>query len=108
MKEGGKQARERFIFAVNKMDAFKPKDEGVDCIERALNGVKSGLEERGIYNPNIFPVTALAALELRTEDDEPMALDNFKRGTKNMRLFILIITINSQISQRQYIKELIA
>lgn len=82
MKEGGKQARERFIFAVNKMDAFKPKDEGVDCIERALNGVKSGLEERGIYNPNIFPVTACAALELRTEDDEPMALDNFKRGTK--------------------------
>lgn len=82
MKNGGKQARERFIFAVNKMDAFKPKDEGVDCIERALNGVKSGLEERGIYNPNIFPVTACAALELRTEDDEPMALDNFKRGTK--------------------------
>ena len=82
MKEGGKQARERFIFAVNKMDAFKPKDEGIDCIERALNGVKSGLEERGIYNPNIFPVTACAALELRTEDDEPMALDNFKRGTK--------------------------
>lgn len=82
MKEGGKQARERFIFAVNKMDAFKPKDEGVDCIERALNGVKSGLEERGIYNPNIFPVTACAALELRTKDDEPMALDNFKRGTK--------------------------
>lgn len=82
MKDGGKQARERFIFAVNKMDAFKPKDEGVDCIERALNGVKVGLEERGIYNPNIFPVTACAALELRTEDDEPMALDNFTRGTK--------------------------
>ena len=82
MKDGGKQARERFIFAVNKMDAFKPKDEGVDCIERALNGVKAGLEERGIYNPNIFPVTACAALELRTEDDEPMALDNFKRGTR--------------------------
>lgn len=82
MKDGGKQARERFIFAVNKMDAFKPKDEGIDCIERALNGVKAGLEERGIYNPNIFPVTACAALELRTEDDEPMALDNFKRGTR--------------------------
>ena len=82
MKEGGKQARERFIFAVNKMDAFKPKDEGVDCIERALNGVKGGLEERGIYNPNIFPVTACAALELRTDDDEPMALDNFRRSTR--------------------------
>ena len=82
MREGGKQARERFIFAVNKMDAFKPKDEGVDCIEKALNGVKDGLEERGIYNPNIFPVTACAALELRTNDDEPMALDNFRRSTR--------------------------
>lgn len=84
MKEGGKQSRERFIFAVNKMDAFKPKEDadGRDCIENALSNVKKGLEERGIYNPNIFPVTACAALELRTKDDEPMALDNFKRGTK--------------------------
>lgn len=80
MKDGGKQARERFIFAVNKMDAFKPKDEGPDCIERALVNVKAGLEDRGIYSPNIFPVSACAALELRTEDDEPMALDNFRRG----------------------------
>lgn len=82
MKKGGKQSRERFIFAVNKMDAFKPKDEGEDCIERALNSVKQGLEDRGIYNPNIFPVTAAAALEKRIEDDEPMAIDNFRRGVK--------------------------
>jgi len=82
MKEGGKQSRERFIFAVNKMDAFKPKDEGEDCIERALQSVKICLEDRGIYNPNIFPVTAAAALEKRTADDEPMALDIFRRGTK--------------------------
>lgn len=82
MKDGGKQGRERFIFAINKMDAFKPKDEGADCIERALVNVKNGLEERGIYNPNIFPVSACAALELRTDDDEPMALDNFRRGTR--------------------------
>lgn len=80
MKDGGKQARERFIFAVNKMDAFKPKAEGLDCIERALENVKAGLEERGIYNPNIFPVSAGAALELRTEDDEPIALLYFKQG----------------------------
>lgn len=85
MKEGGKQGRERFIFAVNKMDAFKPKDEGLDCIERALTNVKQGLESRGIYNPNIFPVSAAAALELRTEDDEPMALDVFKRGIKKYK-----------------------
>lgn len=77
MKEGGKQARERFIFAVNKMDAFSPKKEGLDCIERALDNVKTGLEERGIYNPNIFPVSACAALELRTDEEEPQALGTF-------------------------------
>ena len=83
MKEGGKQGRERFIFAINKMDSFKPnpKNDGPECIVNALNNVRKGLEERGIFNPNIFPVSALAALEKRTEDDEPMALDNFRRGT---------------------------
>lgn len=87
MKEGGKQGRERFIFAVNKMDAFKPKDEGKDCIEKALTNVKKGLESRGIYNPNIFPISAGAALELRTDDDEPSALMYFKARTENYKSF---------------------
>ena len=70
MKEGGKQARERFIFAVNKMDAFNPNPnkDGIGCIKRALNDVKTGLEDRGIYNPNIFPVCSLPALEKRVAD----------------------------------------
>ena len=78
MKDGGKQARERYIFAVNKLDAFKPKDEGLDCIERALENVKKGLEDREIIYPNIFPVAALPALELRSNDDEPYAFRTFK------------------------------
>jgi hypothetical protein len=85
MKSGGKQGRERFIFAVNKMDAFKPKYEGEDCIERALTNVKKGLESRGIYNPNIFPISAGVALELRTDDDEPRALDFFKRSIQKSK-----------------------
>ena len=67
------------------MDAFKPKDEGEDCIERALTNVKKGLESRGIYNPNIFPISAGVALELRTDDDEPRALDFFKRGIQKYK-----------------------
>ena len=77
MKDGGKQARERYIFAVNKLDAFKPKDEGLDCIDRALNNVKVGLEDREIIYPNIFPVAALPALQLRSEDDEAGELSTF-------------------------------
>ena len=77
MKDGGKQARERYIFAVNKLDAFKPKDEGLDCIDRALENVKKGLEDREIIYPNIFPVAALPALQLRSEDDEAGELSTF-------------------------------
>lgn len=82
MKSGGKQARERFIFAVNKMDAFKPKEGGVERIVPALEGVKTGLEGRGIFNPNIFPVTAIAALEKRVDDvDDLEEFDRFKKYT---------------------------
>lgn len=69
MKDGGKKARERFIFAVNKMDSFspEPQDDGPECITKALDNVKAGLEDREIYNPNIFPVCSLPALQKRAE-----------------------------------------
>ena len=82
MKDGGKKARERFIFAVNKMDAFSPdpQDDGPKCITNALENVKSGLEDREIYNPNIFPVCSLPALQKRAEMKGPRAraLNDFK------------------------------
>lgn len=87
MKEGGKQARERYIFAVNKLDDYKVADEGIDGIENALHNVKTSLEERGIMYPNIFPVSALAALEKRTEDDEPDAIDKFRKKIKKYPSF---------------------
>ena len=82
MKKGGKQSRERFIFAVNKLDSLSVKQDGGGCVEKMLEDIKQRLQARGIMNPNEFPVTALAALELRTEDCEPMALDRFKRSSK--------------------------
>lgn len=80
MKDGGKQARERYIFAVNKLDAFNPHpdDDGLDCIEKALKNVKKGLEDRGINYPNIFPIAALPALELRSNDDARYEFRKFK------------------------------
>lgn len=82
MASGGKQARERFIFVVNKMDDFKLKEDP-DGIIKALINVKKSLEERKIFNPNIFPVSAAAALERRiNEDDEDAEVwPNFKRKT---------------------------
>ena len=78
MKMGDKPGRERFIFAVNKVDAYSPKSEGMDCVERALKNVKSGLEERGIQNPNIFPISALSALEYRIVDEETIFIQSLK------------------------------
>lgn len=75
MKEGGKQSRERYIFAINKMDAFNPED---DDIPGALRQAKEVLEERGIMDPNIYPISAQVALECRTNPIRHSTLDSFK------------------------------
>ncbi|MGN0223337.1 MAG: dynamin family protein, partial [Muribaculaceae bacterium] len=89
MAKGGKQSRERFIFAVNKMDSYKPNDkgDGVGCIIRALQEAKKGLEARGIHNPNLFPVASLPALQLREleagdDDDDAPEYDTFKKRSR--------------------------
>lgn len=63
MKVGGKQSRDRFIFVVNKLDDFK---KGEDSIDAALQKVKDYLADNGIENPNIYPASALTALNIRT------------------------------------------
>ena len=63
MKVGGKQSRDRFIFVVNKLDDFK---KGEDSIDAALDKVRDYLGDNGITNPNIYPASALTALNIRT------------------------------------------
>lgn len=78
MKVGGKQSRDRFIFVVNKLDDFR---KGEDSVEAALNKVKEYLADKGIANPNIYPASALTALNIRTllskniDDDDDDALE---------------------------------
>ncbi len=74
MKVGGKQSRDRFIFVINKLDEFK---KGEDSVDAAIKKVKDYLADNGITNPNIYPASALTALEIRTilaesddDDDE--------------------------------------
>ena len=78
MDKGGKQSRERYIFAANQMDAYDIDDEGIGCVEKALNEEKEILEGKGIINPNIFPVASRPALEARTKDPKRKTLDAFK------------------------------
>ena len=63
MKVGGKQSRDRFIFVLNKLDDFK---KGEDSVESAIKKVREYLADNGIENPNVYPASALTALNIRT------------------------------------------
>ncbi|MFR3728270.1 dynamin family protein [Lacrimispora sp.] len=98
MKVGGKQSRDRFIFVVNKLDDFK---KGEDSVESAITKVRDYLKDNGIENPNIYPASALTALNIRTilsecdsiaaDDDDEEDVDEAKakarKFTKNEEMF---------------------
>ncbi|MBP7912320.1 MAG: dynamin family protein [Streptococcus sp.] len=62
MSVGGKQSKDRFIFVVNKLDERKPEDGDTD---QTLDKVRSYLKTHGVSNPNLFPASALPALNIR-------------------------------------------
>lgn len=62
MKVGGKQSKDRFIFAVNKIDDFDPEEEDISLM---LDNVTKYLEKHGIEEPNIYPVSAELAKVIR-------------------------------------------
>ena len=93
MKVGGKQSRDRFIFVVNKLDDFR---KGEDSIESALTKVRDYLHDNGIDNANIYPASALTALNIRTilakidddDDDEVYeAKGKVKKFNKNPEMY---------------------
>ena len=63
MKVGGKQSKDRYLFVVNKLDNFR---KGEDDVESSIEKVKKYLEDKGIKNPNVYPASALTALDIRT------------------------------------------
>ena len=85
MQEGGKQSRDRYLFVVNKLDVFKLKE--ANRIVKALNEEQKCLEDRGIFTPCLFPVSALSALELRTEEKDIEALSKFKDRSRESSFY---------------------
>lgn len=63
MAVGGKQSKDRFIFALNKSDEFDP--EKGESIAGAIESVSEYLDQQGIENPNIYPVSAQIAKVIR-------------------------------------------
>ena len=63
MKDGGRQASERFIFVMNKADEFDP--EKGESVEKSIDDVRVYLKKHGIDNPRIYPCSALLAKNVR-------------------------------------------
>lgn len=76
IKKGGKQARDRFLFVINKMDGFNPEEED---IAKAVQSAKRYLSGYGIEDPQIFPCSAYTALNIRTYF-ENIDIDNLTRA----------------------------
>lgn len=73
IRTGGKLMRDRFLFAINRMDDFNPEEEN---IESAIEKARTYLVNHGIENPQIFPCSAYVALNIRTylRDIDPAKL----------------------------------
>lgn len=67
MTVGGKQSKDRFIFAMNKADAFDP--EKGESIAGAIESVREYLEQQNIENPNIYPVSSQVAKVIRKQQN---------------------------------------
>lgn len=77
MQQGGKQSKDRFIFVVNKMDAFDP--EAGENVEAALGRITKYLEDNGIENPLIYPVSANLTRLYRKRTEMPNHLTRKER-----------------------------
>lgn len=106
MKVGGKQSRDRFIFVVNKLDDFK---KGEDSVSSAIEKVRKYLEDKGIQNPNIFPASALTALNIRTllRDTRIVGYSEDELDELDPEVFCIISTVkrinnNEELHLEQY------
>ena len=61
-QDKGKQARDRFLFVLNRMDERKRADVP---LEEEICKVKKYLAKKGIEDAKVFPISAQAALDIR-------------------------------------------
>lgn len=85
MRVGGKQSKDRFLFAVNKVDLFDPDKESV---QGAINNVKEYLKKFDIENPNIFPTSAELAKVIRMNKCGQAMTSQQKRTLRDYDFFI--------------------
>ena len=66
-KQHGKQAKDRFIFVINKADVLDPQKG--ESVESAIKEAKQYLKEHGIDDANIYPVSAETAKIIRMSEN---------------------------------------
>ncbi|MER2107070.1 MAG: dynamin family protein [Solibacillus sp.] len=86
MAVGGKQSKDRFIFAVNKADVFDP--EKGEYLSDAIENVRVYLEQQGIQNPNIYPVSAQTAKVIRKSQKGEALTRQERNVLANIDLFL--------------------
>ncbi len=105
----GKQARDRFLFVANKMDAYDLDSESYEGVIE--NTIIPQLESQGVFEPNLFLTSAYTAKlvrmisngeELSEKEDEDIET-LLKRFTKNSRALHKYASI-SNIAKDQYMK----
>ncbi|MDM1276312.1 dynamin family protein [Acinetobacter indicus] len=103
IKKGGKQARDRFIFIVNKCDEFDLEKES---LEKALDNVRAYLIENGIQDPLVYPISAFATRLMRNDEQQ---LTKRERSKKNEYIdqfleeeynFIKYMPLTSKVSHK--------
>ena len=62
-----KSTNKPIFFVLNQLDRFKKKE---DSIEKMINDYKSDLKKIGFRHPQVFPVSAQAALMKKLSPDE--------------------------------------
>ena len=88
MSVGGKQSKERFLFVINKMDAYDEEDD--DIANETIPDTIKYLEDMGIEDPNIFPAAAEPALlikrymNIHDEDERGKLLEKIKPIAQKM------------------------
>lgn len=94
MKIGGKQSKDRFLFVVNKMDARRAEDGKA---EDSLNRIREYLQRHGIENPNLFPVAALPALNIKLMSEEKLLSEDDIDETE-----MIIKKFNKEINEEKF------
>ena len=78
MSKGGKQSKDRFIFVINKADVFDP--EKGEFVKDVVTRAKQYLENNGIANPLVYPVSANLTSLFRKRE---LSIDLLTRTERN-------------------------